>query len=209
MISILIAEDLDLLREDMTELLNAQPDMQVVGTASTGAKILELAKSVKSDVVLMDIEMESLSAGIMAAEAIRDAGIDTRVVYLTAHETEKTILTAMATGAADYIVKGCPDAELLEHIRSVYAGHPMMDSRIQEVVLEEYNRLRRSERACSFYQQCIPAHRRRAGAGQAAFAGQKVKEIAAIRCVEVVTVNPDQGPSAQSSDVPGPRRSFR
>ena len=72
MISILIAEDLDLLREDMTELLNAQPDMQVVGTASTGAKILELAKSVKSDVVLMDIEMESLSAGIMAAEAIRD-----------------------------------------------------------------------------------------------------------------------------------------
>lgn len=189
MISILIAEDLELLREDMAELLNAQPDMQVVGTAPTGAKILELAKNVKSDVVLMDIEMESLSAGIMAAEAIRDAGIDTRVVYLTAHETEKTILTAMATGAADYIVKGCPDEELLEHIRSVYGGHPMMDSRIQEVVLEEYNRLRRSEKSLLFFinnvSQLTAAERELV---KLLLQDKKVKEIAAIRCVEVVTV---------------------
>ncbi len=189
MITILIAEDMDLLREDLAELLNAQPDMQVVGMAASGAQIVQLAKSVKSDIILMDIEMESLSAGIIAAETIRDEGIDTRVVYLTAHETEKTILTAMATGAVDYIVKGCPDEEVLEHIRSVYAGRPMLDAKVQEVVLEEYNRLRRSEQSLLFFihkvSQLTATERELV---RLLLQDKKVKEIAAVRCVEVVTV---------------------
>ena len=59
MISILIADDFDLLREDLKELINAQPDMRVVGEAASGAAIVELARSVKSDIILMDIEMEN------------------------------------------------------------------------------------------------------------------------------------------------------
>ena len=79
--------------------------------------------------------------------------------------------------------------ELLEHIRSVYAGHPMMDSRIQEVVLEEYNRLRRSEKSLLFFinnvSQLTAAERELV---KLLLQDKKVKEIAAIRCVEVVTV---------------------
>ena len=189
MISVMIADDFDLLREDMSELINAQPDMQVVGTAASGAQIIDLAKTTRCDIILMDIEMENTNAGIAAAEVIRERLPEQTIIYLTAHETQKVILSAMATGAADYIVKGCPDEELLEHIRSVYTGHPMMDSRVQEVVLEEYNRLRRSEKSLLFFinnvSQLTAAERQLV---KLLLQDKKVKEIAAIRCVEEVTV---------------------
>lgn len=189
MISILIADDFELLREDMKDLINAQPDMRVVGEAASGAAIVELARSVKSDIILMDIEMENMSAGIAAAEAIRDADPGRTILYLTAHDTEKMILTAMGTGAVDYIVKGCPDDEVLTHIRSAAAGRPMLDAKVQNTVMQEYNRLRRSERSLLFFinnvSQLTATERELV---RLLLEGKKVKEIAAARCVEVVTV---------------------
>ena len=189
MTRILVAEDFDIIREDLCDTLNAQSDMCVVGQASSGAEITALAGSVDCDLILMDIEMETTTAGIKAAEEILEEHPDIMVLFLTAHETENMILTSMGAGAVDYIVKGCPDEELLEHIRSVYAGHPMMDSRIQEVVLEEYNRLRRSEKSLLFFinnvSQLTAAERQLV---KLLLQDKKVKEIAAIRCVEVVTV---------------------
>ena len=189
MISILIADDFDLLREDLKDLINAQPDMRVVGEAASGAAIVELARSVKSDIILMDIEMENMSAGVTAAETIRDADPGRMVLYLTAHDTEKMILTAMGTGAVDYIVKGCPDEEVLAHIRAAAAGRPLLDAKVQNTVMQEYNRLRRSERSLLFFinnvSQLTAAERELV---HLLLQGKKVKEIAAARCVEVVTV---------------------
>ncbi len=189
MISILIADDFDLLREDLKDLINAQPDMRVVGEAASGAAIVELARSVKSDIILMDIEMENMSAGVTAAEAIRDADPGRMILYLTAHDTEKMILTAMGTGAVDYIVKGCPDEEVLAHIRAAVAGRPLLDAKVQNTVMQEYNRLRRSERSLLFFinnvSQLTAAERELV---HLLLQGKKVKEIAAARCVEVVTV---------------------
>ena len=189
MISILIADDFDLLREDLKELINAQPDMRVVGEAASGAAIVELARSVKSDIILMDIEMENMSAGVTAAEAIRDADPGRMILYLTAHDTEKMILTAMGTGAVDYIVKGCLDEEVLAHIRAAAAGRPLLDAKVQNTVMQEYNRLRRSERSLLFFinnvSQLTAAERELV---HLLLQGKKVKEIAAARCVEVVTV---------------------
>ena len=189
MISILIADDFDLLREDLKDLINAQPDMRVVGEAASGAAIVELARSVKSDIILMDIEMENMSAGVTAAEAIRDADPGRMILYLTAHDTEKMILTAMGTGAVDYIVKGCPDEEVLAHIRAAAAGRPQLDAKVQNTVMQEYNRLRRSERSLLFFinnvSQLTAAERELV---HLLLQGKKVKEIAAARCVEVVTV---------------------
>ena len=63
-IRVLVAEDFDLLREDLCETLSAQPGMEVVGQASSGRKIEALAESTSFDILLMDIEMESINAGI-------------------------------------------------------------------------------------------------------------------------------------------------
>lgn len=189
MIRILVAEDFDLLRQDICEMLSAQPDIEVVGEAASGIEMVRLASSVESDLILMDIEMENLNAGIQAAEIIHDAQPDQKILFLTAHETQQMITTAMATGAVDYIVKGCSDEEILMHIRAAHEGKPMMNSKIQKTLLQEYSRLRRSECSLIFFinnvSQLTAAER---DLVRLLLQDNKVTEIARIRCVEVVTV---------------------
>ena len=189
MIRILVAEDFDLLREDLCGILNQQPDMTVAGSAGSGKEIEALARSTACDIILMDIEMETTTAGIRATEHILEQKPGLKVIFLTAHETDNMILTSMGAGAVDYIVKGCDDAGLLLHIRNAWEGRPMLDARIQSVLFKEYSRLRRSERSLLFFistvSQLTTAERELV---RLLLEDKKVKEIAAIRCVEVVTV---------------------
>ena len=189
MIRILVAEDFDLLREDLCGILNQQPDMTVAGSAGSGKEIEALARSTACDLILMDIEMETTTAGIRATERILEEKPSLKVLFLTAHETDDMILTSMGAGAVDYIVKGCDDAGLLLHIRSAWEGRPMLDARIQSVLFKEYSRLRRSEWSLLFFistvSQLTTAERELV---RLLLEDKKVKETAAIRCVEVVTV---------------------
>ena len=189
MIRILVAEDFDLIREDLCDTLEQQEDMTVVGSAATGEAIQALALEHDFDLILMDIEMETTTAGIRATERILERKPEAKVLFLTAHETDNMVLTSMGAGAVDYIVKGCDDAELFRHIRSAYAGQPLLDGRVQNLLLKEYSRLRTSERSLLFFistvSQLTAAERELV---RLLLEDRKVKEIAAIRCVEVVTV---------------------
>lgn len=189
MTRILVAEDFDIIREDLCDTLNAQDDMSVVGQAASGAQAVALAGEVDCDLVLMDIEMETTTAGIHAAEEILESNPDVMVIFLTAHETEDMILTSMGAGAVDYIVKGCPDEELLLHIRSAVAGRPMLDAKIQNMLLKEYSRLRSSEKSLLFFINSVSkltaAERELV---RLLLEDKKLKEIASLRCVELVTV---------------------
>lgn len=189
MIRILVAEDVDLLREDLCEALNQKDDMMVVGSASSGKGIEDLALNTQFDIILMDIEMETITAGIRAVERILEKKPDAKVIFLTVHETENMILTSMGAGAVDYIVKGCDEATLLRHIREAAAGRSVLDERIQSLLMKEYSRLRRSERSLLFFittvSQLTTAERELI---RLLLEGMKIREIAAFRCVEVVTV---------------------
>lgn len=188
-IRVLIADDFAVLREDLRETIGAQPDMEVAGMAASGAEVTRLALETAFDVLLLDIEMESTTAGIRAAEDILAEKPDAVIIFLTAHETENMILMSMGAGAVDYVVKGCPEDELLMHIRKAHQGEPMLDARIQQTVLKEYSRLRRSEQSLLFFinnvSQLTPAER---ALVRYLLDGLKVKDIARERCVEVVTV---------------------
>ena len=188
-IRILIADDFVYLREDLTELINNQEDMEVVGEAESGSEIIELAEKTDYDIILMDIEMEQTNAGILATEKIRDKNPDACIVFLTAHETKEMIVTAMGAGAVDYMVKGVEDEALLMHIRNAYEGNPVMQSRVRDTVMQEYARLQRSERSLLFFINCISnltgAERELV---KLLLQGSKVSEIADIRKVENSTV---------------------
>ena len=188
-IRLLIAEDFDLLREDLTETLSAQPDMEVVGAAASGKAVQELAAQVAFDLILMDIDMESATAGVKAAEAIVAANPAAKIIFLTAHETESTILSAMGAGGVDYVVKGVPEDVLLAHIRAAYEGRPLMEARVHQVIMQEYSRLRKSEQSLLFFinniSKLTPAERELV---RHLLAGLKIEQIARLRCVEVVTV---------------------
>lgn len=189
MIKVMIAEDFPVLRDDLKEQLERGGEIRVVGCAGSGREIEELAMTEDADVILMDIEMETVNAGILAAEHIRDHKPEQKIIYLTAHETEQIIITAMGTGAVDYIVKGGDMETVIDHIRAAHEGHPIMEARIQETVMNEYKRLQRSEQSLLFFinnvSQLTAAERELV---RLLLEDKKVKEIAQIRCVEVITV---------------------
>lgn len=188
-IRIMIADDIPLLLEDMCELIDRQEDMEVVGTASSGKKIVELAKEREFDIILMDIEMENLNVGITATEQLREQLGDINVIFLTVHDTNEMILTAMGAGAVDYLVKGCRDEEILNHIRSVYEGNPIMERKVHDTVMREYVRLQKSEKSLLFFINNISrltiAERELM---KKLLEGKTIKEIAKERCVETVTI---------------------
>lgn len=189
MIKVAIVEDFELIREDLKELIDSQEDMQVVWAAETGVQAVELAEKEATDIILMDIEMETINAGNLAAEKIRDKNSEQKIIFMTAHETNEMIITAMGTGAVDYLVKGEDSEEILSHIRNAFAGRATMNSRIQETIMREYSRLQRSERSLLFFihnvSQLTAAERELV---KLLLEGMKVKEIAQVRCVEMITV---------------------
>jgi DNA-binding NarL/FixJ family response regulator len=188
-IRIMVAEDFELLREDLCDLINAQDDMEVVGAAASGSEITKLAKENDCDIILMDIEMENIKAGITAAESILEGKPRQKIIFLTAHETENMIFTAMDTGAVDYVVKGGSEEELMYHVRMAHKGKPVMEATIQAKIMQEYSRLRRSERSLLFFinniSQLTKAERELI---HWLLQGKKVNEIAMLRCVEPITV---------------------
>ncbi len=189
MIRVAIVEDFDLIREDLCELIDRQTDMEVVWQAASGQAAVEQAGAEAADIILMDIEMETSNAGIVATEQIRDRNQEQKVIFLTIHETNPMIISAMGTGAVDYVVKGCSEENILNHIRNAYEGRPVMESRIQETVMREYTRLQRSEKSLLFFinnvSQLTSAERELV---RLLLEGKKVREIAQIRCVEMITV---------------------
>lgn len=188
-IKVLITDDYEIIADDIATIINEDERFMVVGKAHSGKEAVALAQSVKPDLVLMDIEMESANAGVVAAEQIMEALPSTLVVYLTSHETEKTVITAMATGAVDYIVKGISKGQLLEHLNQVVEGNAQLDTKIQKVLLNEYHRLRKSENSLLFFIKKLgyltPAEKELV---RFLLQGYKTKEIADIRCVEIGTV---------------------
>ena len=188
-IRVMVAEDIPLLREDFCDIVSRAPGMEVAGCAATGQEITRLARETDCDIILMDIEMETMQAGITAAEAIHQDKPEVKIIFLTAHETEDIILSAMASGAVDYVVKGCEEEVLLEHIRKAYADEPALERHVQQIVMREYSRLHQSERSLIFFisnvARLTPAERELV---RLLLQGLKVQEIAAARCVEVVTV---------------------
>lgn len=188
-IRVIMVDDFLLLREDLRDVISEQPDMEVVGMAGSAREARELAAKTDFDVMLLDIEMEAAFSGIRAAEQILADKPNAKIIFLTAHETSEMIISAMGAGAEDYVVKGCPDEVLLEHIRAVYNDQPHLDAKVQQVVMQEYARLRRSEQSLLFFinmvSQLTPTERTLV---RCLLDGYKVREIADLRCVEMVTV---------------------
>jgi DNA-binding NarL/FixJ family response regulator len=132
-ITVLIAEDHTLVREGTHEILAREPDLSVVAEAERGDLALGLIRSLRPDVALVDLRLPGLS-GIETARQAAEAGLGTRVVILSAFDDEEYVVAALDAGAAGYLTKTIPSAELVDAVRRAHAGEvviqPALASRL-------------------------------------------------------------------------------
>lgn len=188
-IRIMIAEDFEIIRKEFVNVINGNEDMEIVAEASSGAEIVDLARSIPTDIILMDIEMENTYAGIKAAESIIRENINCQIIFLTIHENEEIVFSALSTGAADYLIKTSPPEVITEHIRNVFNGNPQLESKIQNFMRAEFTRLRHSEKSLLFFITHLTSlTQAEKELVRLLLEDKKVEEIAKIRTVEVVTI---------------------
>lgn len=118
---VLIADDHPLLRAGLRRLLAADPDLETVGEAATGAEVLQLTGELHPDIVLLDISMPGEN-GIATTRALKARFPDVLVLFLTMHEEEGMLQEALRAGGDGYVVKRADEPEILRAIRAVRNG---------------------------------------------------------------------------------------
>lgn len=136
-IRILLAEDHVIVREGTRELVQHEPDMEVVGEAGDGEEAIQLATKLRPDVVIMDIAMPKLN-GIEATKQIKELYPATAVLVLTAYDDDQYIFALLEAGAAGYLLKNVRGRELIDAIRAVYAGESVLHPAITRKVIESF-----------------------------------------------------------------------
>lgn len=138
-IAILIADDHVLVREGTRRLLEAEPDLRVIGEAGDGASAIAEAERLKPDVVIMDIAMPIMN-GIEATRQIKARMPQLAVLALTAHDDMQYVMKLLDAGAAGFLLKDVRGRELVEAVRAVHRGettlHPEIAARAQRLASE-------------------------------------------------------------------------
>lgn len=135
MIRVLIADDHQVVRSGLEQLLATAEDIELVGMAADGAEAIEQAVALLPDIVLMDLSMPGTD-GIEATRAITAADGATQVVVLTSFSDKQRILDALDAGAAGYVLKHAEPDELLDAIRAAHEGGSPLDPKAARVLLD-------------------------------------------------------------------------
>ncbi|WP_432111814.1 response regulator [Streptomyces sp. YPW6] len=125
MIRVLLADDHPVVREGLRGMLDAEPDLTVVGEASSGPRAEALCAELLPDIVLMDLRMPG-GGGVASIRRIRAAALPCRVVVLTTYESDSDILRAVEAGASGYLLKDLGRAELADAIRAAARGETVL-----------------------------------------------------------------------------------
>jgi DNA-binding NarL/FixJ family response regulator len=135
MTTVLIADDDDLMRAGLVELLAADPSIEVVGEAATGRQAVEGTRRLDPDVVLMDVRMPDLD-GIAATRELADAAPRTRVLVLTTFEEDDYIFGALRAGASGFLLKRTRPEELLAAVHAIAAGESLLSPSVTRRVID-------------------------------------------------------------------------
>src|SRR4051812_29299215 len=136
-IRILIADDHAVVAEGLKHLIEAQPELEVIGIVPDGREAVRVAKETQPDVVLMDLSMPELN-GADATRAILERDPKCRVIVLSMYAEREYVRRALKAGAAGYVVKRSAAKEVVEAIRAGYAGQRYLSPRIADVVIDDY-----------------------------------------------------------------------
>jgi len=136
-ISVFIVDDHRILRDGLRMLLEAQQDIQIVGDAQEGRQAVTDILASKPEVVLMDITMPELN-GIEATRQIQEELPTTKVVILSVHADSEHVYRAFQAGAWGYMLKESAGSEVVNAVRTVYAGNRYLSQKLAEAGMDEY-----------------------------------------------------------------------
>jgi DNA-binding NarL/FixJ family response regulator len=133
-IRVLIADDHQVVRQGLRSFLEVQGDIVVVGEAADGAECVELAEQLHPDVVLLDLKMPGVD-GVEALRMLRDRGNSARALVVTSFTELSSVVPAVRAGAAGYVFKDVDPPALASAIRSVHAGHVLLQPEVAAALL--------------------------------------------------------------------------
>jgi len=136
MTTILLADDHSVLRAGLKLLLESQPDLRVVGEASSGVEALELAARLQPDLLLLDLSMPQLG-GLDALPALRKNAPAAKILILTMHDDPQYLRSALKNGASGYVLKKAADSELISAIRVVLRGEMYVHPSLTRTLIED------------------------------------------------------------------------
>ncbi len=145
MIRVIVVDDQEMVREGFSALLNAQEDIDVIGSAGNGIEGVALARRTTPDVVLMDVRMPEMD-GLTATRLLLDGATETKVLVLTTFDLDDYVYEALQAGASGFLLKHAPARELLNAVRVVAAGDALLAPSITKRLIEDFVRSRRTER---------------------------------------------------------------
>ena len=136
-VSVLLVDDQPLLSLGFRLVLEAQPDITVVGEAGDGAQAVAMTRALRPDVVLMDVRMPVLD-GIAATKRIVADGGTARVLVLTTFDLDEYVYAALRAGASGFLLKDVPPADLITAIRAVAGGHAVVAPVVTRRLLDRF-----------------------------------------------------------------------
>jgi DNA-binding NarL/FixJ family response regulator len=142
-VRIVVADDQQVVREGFAALLDTQPDLAVVGTATDGAHAVELCRTCSPDVVLMDIRMPVMD-GIEATRMVTSLDSSPRVLVLTTFDLDDYVYDALRAGASGFLLKDVTAEQLFDAVRVVAAGDALLAPSITRRLIETFVETRRS-----------------------------------------------------------------
>ena len=139
MISVLIVDDQELVREGLRMLLDAEPDLSVVGEAGNGSQALAQARRLDPDVILMDVRMPEVDGVEATARLVRGGG-RARILMLTTFNLDEYVYRAMKAGASGFLLKDATREQLAGAVRTVAAGESLLAPAITRRLIDDFCR---------------------------------------------------------------------
>ena len=183
-IRVLIADDHAIVREGIRQLVGSQEDMEVVGEASDGLEALEAAKTLKPDVMLLDIAMPGVS-GLEAVGLVKDAVPGCQVVVLTMHSKDTFVHRVLDSGALGYVLKASPTGDVIKAVRAAHQGEYFLSSKIKAEVVNAYLDSRKHAPAVKGYDLLSEREQQ---VFRLVAEGNSTNQIADVLCVSPKTV---------------------
>ena len=144
-IRIMMADDSPEIRSYFANMISHEADMELAGTASSGAEAVQMARELRPDIILMDIQMETRIAGISASKQILTEFPETKIIILTILEDDDLLFQAYCAGVIDYIIKTDSISQILTSVRNAYHNQMILRPKYAEKIILELKRVREEQ----------------------------------------------------------------